>query len=168
MKILDFGCGNNKAGGSIGIDRDPNSQADIIHDLEKFPYPFEDNTFDLIICNNILEHLQPLIKVLEELYKISKPNALIKIRMPHCSPCSAWADITHVRAFNTKAWRKINKGYYSAKFKFEPVTIKLIKTLPRNRKLTVTSPRWCYIWENYLCYLIGGFDGLYVELKAVK
>ena len=32
-QILDLGCGNNKTKGSTGIDNDPNSDADIRHDL---------------------------------------------------------------------------------------------------------------------------------------
>jgi hypothetical protein len=43
MKILDVGCGKNKRKGAIGIDIDPNSDADVIHDLNIFPWPFNDN-----------------------------------------------------------------------------------------------------------------------------
>ena len=67
MKILDLGCGKRKHKGAIGIDSEKDSAADIIHDLNKFSYPFKNNTFDLIYCYDILEHLDNIIKVIEEL-----------------------------------------------------------------------------------------------------
>jgi hypothetical protein len=36
-KILDVGCGQNKFPGAIGIDANPRSHADVIHDLGNFP-----------------------------------------------------------------------------------------------------------------------------------
>ena len=33
--VLDVGCSRNKVSGAIGIDIDPKSQADIIHDLNQ-------------------------------------------------------------------------------------------------------------------------------------
>jgi len=42
-KILDLGCGNRKKEGTIGIDINPNTNADIIHDPNTFPYPFEES-----------------------------------------------------------------------------------------------------------------------------
>jgi len=167
-QVLDFGCGKNKTIGSIGIDNDPNSDADVFHNLNELPYPFDSNTFDVVYCNNILEHLPNLIWVMEELWRICKDGAIIKINTPHCSSCSAWADITHIRAFNTKAWSKIDKGYYSARFKYEVKSIKLVKVLPMNRKLEIRNPKWFRWWENYFCYWIGGFNGMLIELKVVK
>src|SRR6266849_307289 len=49
-KILDVGCGWNKTPGAIGIDANPKTHADVIHDLGSIPYPFPDNAFDEIVC----------------------------------------------------------------------------------------------------------------------
>ena len=46
IKILDLGCGKKKRPGSVGVDINPNSDADIIHDLNVFPYPFENSSFE--------------------------------------------------------------------------------------------------------------------------
>ena len=62
MKILDLGCGCHKMPGAIGVDFNPNSDADIIYDLNAFPYPFPDNEFDLIHCDGILEHLDDMCR----------------------------------------------------------------------------------------------------------
>ena len=55
--ILDVGCGQNKFEGAIGLDSNPRSHADVIHDLGSFPYPFEANQFDEIICRHVIEHV---------------------------------------------------------------------------------------------------------------
>ena len=49
-RILDVGCGQNKYPGAVGIDSNPRTQADVIHDLGITPYPFADTEFDEIIC----------------------------------------------------------------------------------------------------------------------
>ena len=36
--------------------------------------PFEDNTFDFILCNHVLEHIEDDIKAINELYRVMKPG----------------------------------------------------------------------------------------------
>ena len=43
MKVLDVGCGVNKTEGAVGLDSNPRTAADVIHDLGELPYPFADN-----------------------------------------------------------------------------------------------------------------------------
>ena len=55
MNILDVGCGNNKTQGAIGVDIYPDTQADVICNLNSYTYPFKNDIFDLIICKQIIE-----------------------------------------------------------------------------------------------------------------
>ena len=66
-RILDLGCGNKKRAGAIGLDINPRSMADVVHDLNKLPYPFEDSGFDEIYLDNVLEHLENVVATVEEL-----------------------------------------------------------------------------------------------------
>ncbi len=79
MKILDLGCGNRKytLGDNvvIGIDNVKLKEVDIVHDLNKFPYPFKNNEFDLIYTSHTLEHLDNLDKVFTELIRIMKKKS---------------------------------------------------------------------------------------------
>lgn len=77
--ILDIGCGNRKTPNSIGVDIDPNSQADVIYNLNKFPYPFRDNQADKITCIEVIEHLDTPGLFLDELHRILKPNGILTI-----------------------------------------------------------------------------------------
>ncbi len=122
MKILDIGCGNRKEKGAIGVDINPDTEADVIHDLNIFPYPFKDNEFDLLICHDILEHLENTIKVMEEIHRIAKPNAIVKIRVPHYACWWGWSDPTHKRLFGPFSFdhfleKKPHQHYTKAIFK---------------------------------------------------
>ena len=79
-KIIDIGCGLEKLPGAIGIDY---NAGDIHHDLNKFPYPLEDNSFDVVYSRHCLEHLDNPEKVIEELYRICKPGGMLDIIVPY-------------------------------------------------------------------------------------
>ena len=99
-KILDIGCGNHKIPKSIGLDSVNIPGVDIVHDLNEIPYPFKDNSFDVIYANQVLEHLDaPLDKIMEELCRICKEGGKIKITVPHALNVSAFGDPTHKKFF---------------------------------------------------------------------
>jgi predicted SAM-dependent methyltransferase len=103
-KILDVGCGNRKHPGSIGIDINPDTDVDIVHDLNIFPYPFEDSLFDEIYMDNVLEHLDNIISVMEELHRISKKGGSIKVIVPYFRAKWAFIDPTHRHFFTTDSF----------------------------------------------------------------
>ena len=96
-RALDVGCGNDKIRGSIGIDFAAAADSDIHHDLGVFPYPFEDNRFDVIFCRNVVEHVPDIVGLMEELHRIGRPGADVLITTPHFSSLYAYQDPTHVR-----------------------------------------------------------------------
>ena len=72
--ILDVGCSNNYMKilhkNTTGIDIQGNP--DIKFNLEKGPIPLKENSFDCVVCLDVLEHLDNLHEVLDQLIKISK------------------------------------------------------------------------------------------------
>lgn len=44
--------------------------------------PFEDNTYDLILCNHVLEHIPDDTKAMEELYRVLKPGGMGIFQIP--------------------------------------------------------------------------------------
>ena len=56
LKSLDIGCGRFKFPGSVGLDIVPLEGVDVVHDLDKFPYPFPSDTFDYIRLSHVVEH----------------------------------------------------------------------------------------------------------------
>jgi hypothetical protein len=57
---LDIGCGGKKADPTfVGMDVRPHPEVDIVHNLEKFPWPLPDNCCYLVHASHILEHISP-------------------------------------------------------------------------------------------------------------
>lgn len=54
--------------------------AKIKMDVHKMP--FEDNTFDALMCNHVLEHVEDDIKALREMYRVLKPGGWAILQVP--------------------------------------------------------------------------------------
>lgn len=96
---LDLGCGISKRDGYLGVDSLSLSGVDITHNLDIFPYPFQDSEVDEIWLDNVLEHLEHPIKVMEEIYRISKNKAKITVAVPYFRSFYATIDPTHKHFF---------------------------------------------------------------------
>lgn len=118
MKKLDMGCGLRKRTDAIGIDKNPRSQADIIHDLDQFPYPFTDNEFDEVICDNVLEHLDDVIRVMEEIHRIVKPGGIVTIIVPFFTDRNAFNDPTHKHFFGTRSFDYLIEGLSLSEYSY--------------------------------------------------
>lgn len=81
---LNYGCGNKRIKGYVGVDIRETSATDVIVDKNK-RLPLNDNSADLILCDNVLEHVDDLGFVLSELFRVSKNGAIIEILVPHFS-----------------------------------------------------------------------------------
>ena len=100
-RTLDVGCGWNKTPGAIGIDSNPRADADVIHDLGVFPYPFANDEFDEVVCRHVAEHVPDVMAFVTELFRITKPGGRIRITTPHYSNPDWPTDPTHRNHFNS-------------------------------------------------------------------
>jgi predicted SAM-dependent methyltransferase len=98
---LNLGCGSDIKPRFTNCDVIDSAGVDMVFDLNTYPYPFKDNQFDEILCSAILEHLDNPERAVRELRRISIPNGIIKIDVPHFSCWQAWGDITHKKPFNS-------------------------------------------------------------------
>jgi len=110
---LNLGCGSKKLDGYINIDKYDAYNPDIIHDLEKFPYPFEDNSVDEILLSHVLEHIgqnpDMFNSIIKEFYRICVHGAKIDIRVPHPRHDDFISDPTHVRPITVLGLQLYNK-----------------------------------------------------------
>lgn len=136
---LNLACGQNKQEGFIGVDKYKTDAVDIAYDLEIYPWPFEDDSVDEILCSHYIEHTKDLDKFMNELYRIMKKpytnekgediKPKVTIIAPYYSSVRAWQDPHHVRAISeytfayyNKNWRNLNMlnhGEYDIKADFD-------------------------------------------------
>lgn len=117
MHKLNFGCGKDIKQGFVNADLLSLPGVDISFDFDVFPYPFDDNSFDYILCDNVLEHLDNVPRVLEELYRVSIPGVLIRIIVPYYNCYGAHNDVTHRHYFYHRSFMPFytdvrNANYY--------------------------------------------------------
>lgn len=128
-KILDLGCGKTKRKGTIGVDISDRHDADIIHNLNIFPYPFEKNSIDKIYIDNCLEHLDSPLNVMEEMYRILKLNGELKVIVPYFRSRWAFIDPTHKTFYTVNSFAYYDPNhiicqrydYTDARFKIENI-----------------------------------------------
>jgi hypothetical protein len=65
------------------IEIDISGNPDILFDLDsKESLPFEDNEFDVVICTDVLEHLENIHFMIKEMMRVSKKNIVISLPNP--------------------------------------------------------------------------------------
>jgi len=174
--ILDLGCGNRKRAGAIGVDSNPRSDADVIHDLNVLPYPFAESSFDEIYLDNVLEHLQDVVAVVEELYRIAKPNGLVRVIVPYFRARWAFIDPTHRHFFTVQSFSYFDPEHIHCKLydystaRFRLASLRFNLTVRRGwltEAVKLVANRWPDRYERFLSHLYP-LDDLTFDLRAVK
>lgn len=111
---LNIACGQQRQEDFIGIDKVKTDATDIIHDLESYPWPFEDNSVDEIFCSHFVEHIRDLISFVDEMHRIIKQGAKATIVAPYYANMRAIQDPTHVRSICEASFLYFNKGWRDA------------------------------------------------------
>ncbi|MBU0628882.1 MAG: class I SAM-dependent methyltransferase [Nanoarchaeota archaeon] len=166
IKKLNIGCGNDIKKDYINLDIVNLDGVDVVHDLDKMPYPFKDNTFEEVRAIGIAEHLADLVKSMEELHRICKNGAIIDLDPPYFNSITALADPTHKRFFTLDTFdyftdKHVYNFYTNARFKIlkkELIPTKLGKIIPFKKKLL-----------NKVGLILGGFvRKINFRLEVVK
>lgn len=163
-RILDVGCGVKKFTGSIGIDNNPRTKADVLCDLDHFPYPFRDNSFDQLRAIHVIEHVADVIRTMEEFHRLVRPGGNVILETPHYTDFSSFCDPTHRWHLNSFSFRYFGEnnagfGYYSrVRFREKKIRVKLLALWRYlGFEFAVNAfPRFRRFWEYYLCYVVRG------------
>jgi SAM-dependent methyltransferase len=164
LRILDVGCGIRKHPGAVGIDRNPASAADVLCDLDRFPYPFADDTFDRLEATHVIEHVKDVIRTMEEFHRLVRPGGRVRVVTPHYTDFSSFCDPTHRWHLNSFSFRYFGEDhggfdYYSpARLREISVRLRLLAfwRLLGMEWLVNRSRRMRLFWEHYLCYVVRG------------
>jgi SAM-dependent methyltransferase len=163
MKKLNFGCGDKPLDEWENVDIQKGPKIKKSFDFNKFPYPLKENSYDLIKSDMVLEHLNCPDKVLDELWRISKPNGTIEISVPHYTNKGAYDNLGHIHFFSEMAfWYYVNEGnMVNKKKKFEIESLEITPTsigkiFPKKIRMKLGL------------FINGLLSQIHIKLKAVK
>ncbi|MEK6913443.1 MAG: methyltransferase domain-containing protein [Nanoarchaeota archaeon] len=77
---LNLGCQDDIREGYINQDIFQFGKVDDVFDFNKFPWKYKDNTFDEVRIWNCLFLAKDFVRFMQEVYRVSKPNAKIIIK----------------------------------------------------------------------------------------
>ncbi len=82
---LDVGCSKHKPEGFIGLDCRDLDGVDIVHNIQDFPWPLEDNSCTEIRMILVWACIEPKfrIKVMDELWRIAQKGCVLTIIETH-------------------------------------------------------------------------------------
>jgi len=100
---LNIGCGKDIRKRWINLDFAEGEGVDVVHDINKLPLPFEDKTFDIVLCKDVLEHVNyfPLVN---DIHRILNKGGKLIIKVPHFTSKSNYADPTHINFFSSRTF----------------------------------------------------------------
>ena len=127
---IDLGCGIWKPEGFIGVDIAPSPNVDVVANLNR-RFPFSDNSAEIIRAHDVVEHLDNRIHTMNELWRVSKPDGLIDIRVPSTDGRGAFQDPTHVSFWNINSFL-----YYCVEY---PAYLKLCHSYGFNGAFSLMS-----------------------------
>jgi len=128
---LNLGAGNDIKEGYINHDISQLPSIDIVHNLNIYPWPWEDDYFDEILVLDVLEHLDDFVKAMDELYRVLKAGGSVTIRVPYWNHSCAYIDPTHKRGFHEHTFRffDINSSYYKERGYYTSAKFEIINEL---------------------------------------
>ncbi len=99
-RVLDVGCGVKPyypyfaaAASYVGVDVVENPAADLLGPVEALPV--EDGSFDLVLCNQVLEHCDDPARAVRELRRVTAPGGRVLasthgVQVYHPAPNDLW------------------------------------------------------------------------------
>lgn len=129
MQIL-LGAGSSRekrlgVGGSFTwtdlrtVDFNADHNPHVVHDLNVFPYPFEDNSADEIHAYEVVEHLGQqgdflsFFRFWSEIWRILKPGGFFLGTSPLWSSPWAWGDPGHTRVISRECLTFLHQPAYA-------------------------------------------------------
>lgn len=186
---INLGSSGTNIPGYINVDVRPLVNPDVLHDLNVFPYPFEDNSADHIEMTHVLEHLDRPFIVMQELHRILKPAGTLYIAVPHFSRGFTHSEHSHGFdvSFQHYFTLRFPKQFYGVEFELVSLRLNWINHLTFEylpelgvgsiarfvlkafnvvfSGLGNMSPMFCSrIW----CFWVGGFEEIEFNFIAKK
>lgn len=184
---LNLGCGTDIRPGFLNVDLVKGPGVALVYDLNRLPWPWADNTFELVLANHFLEHTDDLIGVLREIWRISRPQARLQIRVPYFASFLSFKDLTHKHRFTYDAFdnwdarhdadgRQVTHMNEPMRFQIRRRLILMFSRLPGWKYHVANAPFWIpmalinlfpRLYERFFFFYLPA-SNIYYELEVVK
>lgn len=159
--MIDLGCGRNKLPNTFGFDCRLEPGVNTLCDIER-PLPLKNDSVDLVQLSHVMEHMRDLIAFMEEVYRVCKPGAEVRVAVPYYTSRGAFRDPTHVRYITEDTFQYFEQPTdYGVRTNFRIEAIRYDMRRPF---------RHCpeYLQKRFRRYLWNVADNMYVTLRVVK
>lgn len=133
-RILDVGCGNGsrvkelriKGYDSVGCEINSSwIDGDSILFGNSEDLPFDDNSFDMVLSVDVLEHLNNPLKAIKELFRVSKNKVVVQVTV--VTDSTYYEDPTHKVPWDFERWKREFAEFGTIVRTFNPTTIVMEK-----------------------------------------
>lgn len=95
--ILNLGAGGRPIAERVNVDIHPGPGIDVVWDLDRQPWPFEDGAAAEIHALHVFEHVADPVGFMCEAHRVLITGGLLHIEVPHWEHRNAYTDPTHRR-----------------------------------------------------------------------
>jgi len=103
-EVLQLGSGRKYDPVAVNVDVIATTNPDIVHNLDVRPWPLPNDHFTEVRAYDVIEHLDNVVAAMEEIHRVCRGGAVVKITVPHYSCCNAFTDITHRHYFSVRSF----------------------------------------------------------------
>lgn len=135
--VLHLGCGRQKHPGAFGVDIVEDSDADLIWNLNDVPWPLPSGVFAKVYMIDVLEHLEDVLSILEEVYRVCCTGADVIVQAPFATSHHLWTDPTHRRGFTSRSFKYFSAEFAANHFRYADVEFAVVHTEYR-----IHAPKW--------------------------
>lgn len=94
---LNLGCGSLPLRRHVNVDIADIPGVDVVHDLDKAPWPWEDGEAVVIRAYDVFEHVKDPLLFMQESWRVLQSDGLLVLHVNHWQSMNAFTDPTHVR-----------------------------------------------------------------------
>lgn len=170
-----MGCGQSRHAGWVNCDLYPNpGVVDVVCDLQQ-PWPFPDNSAEIVYASHVLEHLTDFRAFFREAWRVLAPGRTLYLRLPYGGHRAAWWDVTHIRPWFAESFAFVQPNYDAAignpqhtawvwPFAVDMVRMRLASRFAQYLRWRVV--RWPLM--RIVRYLTDAVEELFITLTALK
>lgn len=170
-RVLQLGAGEKHRPDAVNVDLVETTGPDVVHDLNERPWPFPDGRFAEVLAFDVVEHLDDIVRTMEEVHRVCEDGATVRITVPHFSCANAFTDPTHRHYFGFFSFHYFTgehrfSFYTDRRFRrvhsrivFHPTLLNRLVNRLANRFPEEYERRWAWLFPAWF---------LYFELQVVK